>query len=157
MSLNCGSLDPALPPPTLEAEAQSGTFTTYTASYIPQGFYGERIIGALGDLDSFITKTDTFTAGSKAIAVFGGILFCSDLTSVKMRLFMNGVQVADSAYLGIVPTQITLLGDRSLSGSMIVKVNCHNYTGTTTHLKWFSVDETTLLMHPFLAVGSVKI
>lgn len=95
-------------------------------------YYRTDNIGASGDLQP-ILLTQTYTAGSLAEA-FGYILAYADTASkLKMRLFMGGTQVAESAYIATTPIfqLITLYGNAALSGSKDVLITIHNYdTGT---------------------------
>jgi hypothetical protein len=143
---------------TLIAEAQSVTKTTAVPdSYASDTMYRtlESIL-AEGDLDPFITKTDTFSATSMAVAAFGGILSFQNANYGKVRLWMGGVQVAESAYINV-ETLIALVGNRALSGSQEVKATIHNYRTEAQIVKWFAIDDDTTKMHPILAAGSVKI
>lgn len=144
---------------TLTAEAQSGTKATYTPdSYsAATGYKAIKDIAGESDIDPFITKTDTFTAGSKAVAAFVGNVAAETPSVLKARLWMDGVQVAESAYIAAGGgTQVALLGDRSLSGSTIVKATVHNYSVTAYEFYFFSIANSTVFQHPYLVIGSVK-
>lgn len=143
---------------TLTAEAESGTVTTWTPDdYIgAQGSCARYSVAASGDADPFITKTDTFSALSMAIAGFVGQLYGG--SDLKVRIFMGGVQVAESAGLtNWWGPAMTLVGHRALSGSQIVKITIHNYVAAARQFQYPCGDETTSRMHAALIIGSVAI
>jgi len=140
--------------PTLAAEAQSGTKCVYTPdSYSDSGFYADESVPGTTEI-VLITKTDAFTAGSKAVA---GACNCfqSAGDKLKARLYMAGVMVAES---GIITgtLEITVLGDRSLVGSQDVELRIYNTAAPSLSIRWSSWFNDTTRMNCSLVVGSVK-
>lgn len=91
-------------------------------------WYDDISVAGLGDVD-IATLTQTYTAGSVAEA-YGYILgTASGFNKLKLRLYMDGVQVAESAYIGSVNYfyLVVVNGYAALSGSKIVKIAVHNY------------------------------
>lgn len=114
-------------------------------------------ISAGGDLD-IVSVTPTFDASSLA---FGAGIFyssCDTASKMKIRLFMGGVQVAESAYLTAPspPEMENVSGFRALSGSQICKLTAHNY-GAGTQQYRSVVDTGAPLETQGIAVGSVKL
>lgn len=144
---------------TLTAEAQSvskseiardggGSFSAYQA---------QKGIAAESDLD-FVSKTDSFSTTSKAVAGAAGWWWASASDSVKARIYMDGVQVGESAYLdGSALTFTTVTGNYSLSGSKIVKLSFHNYSASPRSLFYLTIDTTTAKHTTVLIIGAVKL
>jgi len=143
---------------TLTAEAQSvNKSAVATGNNQAEGY---RLYPALGDseeLDPFITKTDTFSALSRAVAAAGFIGKETVADNLKMRLYMGGVQVAETGYLGTSLGLKSVMGDRALSGSQTVKATIKNYSATTRYFWMYSYNTGTTLQHPLLIVGSVAV
>ncbi len=91
------------------------------------GYYAKITVATGADYD-MATTTNTFAANSMAVAI--GCLHACDwdgTVQFKLRLYMNGTQVAESGAIGSSPTQIIVKGTRALSGSKICKIAVHNY------------------------------
>lgn len=144
---------------TLVAEAQSATKTTVApGTYGAEGYKTSLSMPGDSEIDPFITKTDTFSALSMAVAGFAGILQAGNANYLKLRLYMDGELVNESDFISTDFALHTLFGSKALSGSKIVKVTVKNHHATnTTIFRWFAQDETTDLMHPVLIIGSVKV
>ncbi len=103
---------------TIDATAAPTSLTSYKKS---------TSIAAGGDLD-VVSNTSTYAAGDLAVAV--GMAMCASdgANSVKLRLYMDGVQIAESAYLLNTDfTLFSLAGTKALSGSKVCKLSAHNY------------------------------
>ncbi len=106
------------------------------------------------------TKTQAYDASSLAVAV-GFINQKNDTASqLKLRVFMDGVQVAESAYFsaGNTAQTIIVLGTRALSGSTVCLVKVHNYGGTSNNLKiGCAYSGTGEEVATGIGIGSVKL
>lgn len=113
-------------------------------------------VGAESDLD-IATKTQTYDASSMAVAVGFSVASPGSVDDIKLRLYMDGVQIAESAYF-TVNTYLTiiLVGTRALSGSTICKIALHNYNvaGKTNGFVTWATGEP----YPAgIGIGSIKI
>ncbi len=111
----------------------SGSIDTSTLS--SGGAVKQIGIGAGGDY-ACATKTQSYDAASLAVAV--GFINQKNGASgqLKLRLYMDGVLVSESAFFtgGNVAETIILVGTRALSGSKICKIDVHNYSGGNNNL-----------------------
>lgn len=85
------------------------------------------------DIDG-ATKTLAFAAGSRAVGVGGIAGESSAANAIKLRLYMGGVQVAESAFYSTSPLAYWLVATRALSGSQITYIALHNYHGSDQNL-----------------------
>jgi len=83
-------------------------------------------VTAEADLD-LITITQTYGAGAIAVAYAHLLVFANEVSTLKLRLYMDGVQVEESDYLASTIKFYTLKGSKALTGSKIVKLSLHNY------------------------------
>jgi len=94
---------------------------------------GHYMIG--GADETLVTKTLTFAALSRAVAVGVGSFSVDNAGDFfKIRLFMDGVQMAESGYLGQDNDPIVLVGTKALSGSKTCYISAHNYSGSGNSL-----------------------
>ncbi len=95
------------------------------------GGYRAKMLITTGQDYTVATTTPTFAAGSLA----AGVGCCPNRTStgtvMKLRLYMGGVQVAESAYYSTSGDFFMLVATRALSGAQEIKTVLHNYTGTS--------------------------
>jgi hypothetical protein len=92
----------------------------------------ETAVTKLSDFD-IVSLTQTYAAGCIAES-FGYVLcYCGASSTFKIRLYMNAIQVAESAYLTSTKYNHIQLSSYSiaLSGSKIVKLSAHNYVNYT--------------------------
>lgn len=145
--------------PAKSAEALSVTLCVVDGFYASEagGFIAQTYISPAAEI-TFITKTDTFTAGSLAIASYAAIMMGRQTSRTKMKLYMGGVLVAESGYLLLnTPTNVTLISSRALSGSQIVMARAKNYHGSlNAQFYWYTAEDNEDHTHAFLTVGCVK-
>ncbi|GAI92356.1 unnamed protein product [marine sediment metagenome] len=113
-------------------------------------------IVADSDLD-VASKISTFDANSIAVAV-ATIYGCTNaLEKVKFHLYMDGVQVAESAYLGTTNyAEYVVVGTAALSGAKICKAALHNYDALDKVWCWAAYSIANLLPAA-IGVGSIKL
>ncbi len=109
-----------------------------------------------GDLE-LASKALTFNANSMAVggAYFYGLADYSN--SVKLRLYMGGVQVAESIYIPPEVDNVVTTGTRALSGLQTCKAALHGYgvefqTGCKS-----GADSTSRNFSGAVSVGSIKL
>lgn len=99
--------------------------STLTCTSATGMFMGNHNIAASSDLD-IATKTLDYAAGSLTVAT--GLLSGVGLgPNLKLRLYMGGVQVAESGILSSGWAVYLLVATRALSGSQECKIAVHNY------------------------------
>ncbi len=119
------------------------------------GFRREVIIVSGGDY-TLATMTPTFAADSLAVGV--GCASCrgNATTTFKLRLYMGGVQVAESVYFVMSPGAFFILvATRALSGAQEIKVEAHNYAGGSVQAG-FACQDGGGAIGGGVAVGSIK-
>ena len=130
--------------------AKTCTFSSFTA-------YGAQTnVVAGGDID-LVTKNDTYDTDSMAVAsaVLCGIV-ATAANALKIRLYMDGTQVAESAFISnAVRTDTTLIATRALSGSDDCKIGCHNYDASDRLITEQGVSNGQPVWS-FLTIGSIK-
>ncbi len=115
-------------------------------------------IGAGLDYD-LNSLTQVYAANSLAEA-FGNAILASAApgSTLKLRLYMNGVQVAESAFIGLGIGTIAVNGNAALSGNKIVKIAIHNYD---VGIVGFTIlGSTNFIGDPYASAvfcGSVKV
>lgn len=126
----------------------AGSFTIYSPSVLSGG-----------DL-TLATVTVTFAANSRAVAVgfHSGYALANYF---KLRIYMNGVQVSESAYIAASPgTTTILIGTSALSGSNICYLSAYNYGIATANLNTPGASPTTGASRPIavgIGVQSIKV
>lgn len=88
-------------------------------------------VPAGGDYD-LVSITQTYDSSSLALLAGYAFIYCATINSIKVRLYADGVQKAESGYISAgstAPTFVTLVSYASLLGSKIVKLSAHNYSG----------------------------
>lgn len=147
-----GSYAPTLIDDTSGTEASALTGTQTTDHY---ALY--QMIEQYEELD-LVSKVLTFAAGSRAVAV--GVAHCAavNVNSLKGRLYMAGVEVAESAYLPVVGTAslcVTLVGIAALSGSQTCKLSIYSYE-VERYLWVWGGKESGHLIAAGIGIGSIK-
>ncbi len=121
-----GTLTPGTATHDIEAGAVGGGSCTSTGYTLMEQLVS---VGAGTDLD-LATLTQTYAANSLAEG-YGYALVTAAYAGAnifKLRLYMGGVQVAESAYIATTAFDMpTVNGNKALSGSNIVKISVHNY------------------------------
>lgn len=113
-------------------------------------------IAGSGELD-VVTKTDTYDSDSLAVAAGCGIFMAEGTTYLKARLYMEGVQVAESGYLvNSDHNNVELIESRALSGSEECKFTVKNYDASERDVYAYGADGSTDHLHCTLTIGSVK-
>lgn len=105
------------------------------------------------------TKTQSYDASSLAVAVGFVNAVATTVSTLKLRLYMDGVQVAESSYFAASATAetIILVATRALSGSKICKIDIHNYSGTVKTVTIPSAqDSNGQALATGIGIGSVK-
>jgi len=118
-------------------------------------FYRNDAIGAGADFE-FVALTQAYDASSLAVGVGVFDVETNTADTIKVRLFMDGVQVAESAFLLVDPLLYILMATRALSGTVECKLEAHNYGGgeSTFYIMGRMNGD---IVSAVIAVGSVKI
>jgi hypothetical protein len=118
---------------SLAEDILNGAATTFTAAFVDTdpGYSVPLQVNANSDLD-LATCTTNFNATSRAVGSgFAlGRMDTGSYNKIKLRLYMNGTQVAESGYWADATAQVelkTVKGTAALSGSKIVKIALHCY------------------------------
>ncbi len=141
------------------AEDITGSGINADVSTTDGGRYINYSVAGSSDHD-IATTTDVYDANSMTVAV--GVLLAksSFVDTHKQRLYMDGVQVAESAYFGPGdPENIVLVGTKALSGSKICKVSIHNYdvAAKTFQYGWACNRAGEHECNGAIGVGSIKL
>lgn len=101
------------------------------------------------------TKTLTYDVASMAVAV--GICACAATTAntIKLRLLMEGVQVAESAYVATATVNIVLVATRAMDGEQECKLQMHNYDTESRVIKLAGVTSGGQASGA-IGIGSIK-
>ena len=133
----------------------SGTISTITTTgTLSRGYLNQSVTtGTDYDLAS---DTTTFAADSLAV----GVGFCGVETpgssDFKMRLYMDGVQVAETGFIASGGATAVIEGTRALSGSTICKVALHNYNVADKNATFVAGNASGDPIPAAIGVGSVK-
>jgi hypothetical protein len=127
---------------------------------IPSGTYYRTSNATLSGSDNLfpMSVTPIFAAGSRAVgvAIVHGVPSANN--ALKLRLYMGGVLVAESAFLTTVRDNfIVVVGFAALSGAQTITANIHNYAGSTVNFYTCSNVSNTCLGGWAVGVGSIKI
>ncbi len=103
--------------------------------------------------------TQTYAALSRAIGTVVAYGKASDTNKLKLRLFMGGVQVAESSAFAATNTEFKVVqGTRALSGSVECTAVIHNYDASITRYLYTIVSTPNASPYGvILTVGSIKI
>ncbi len=114
-------------------------------------------VAAGAELD-LATTTNTFASNSLCVGAGFAYCACNDSNQIKLRLYMGGVQVAESSFLAVAFTTypIALVATKALSGSKIVKISAHNYGVATKQFHLPGGYNNTDIGGASVAVGNVK-
>lgn len=112
---------------------------------------------AAGADSDLVSRTLAFAAISRAVAAGFINAYSQAADKFKMRLYMAGVQVAESAYMGTTGDTIALVGTRALSGSQICKIAAHNYDGALQYFRPGSAKGVGGELAIAVGVGSIKV
>ena len=94
-----------------------------------------QLVAAEGDWE-LATKTQDYDASSLAVGVaFGAIQMDNAADCAKLQLIMDGVTVAESAYLLNAGSTEILMATKVLSGSKVCSANIHNYDGNARNVR----------------------
>lgn len=150
------TLDVAKTPTLVEDTSGSNAAGTLYSGNLLAGF-AKTMIGAGADVTG-ATVTPTFAAGSRAVgvAVFKG--FAPNANTIKLRLYMGGVDVAESGYIPISDSMTLVTGSMALSGAKAVEAVMHNYNASAQYPRSGGYDEGDPAQKGFgVGVGSIKI
>ena len=112
-------------------------------------------LDADADLD-LVDKTDTYDADSLAVAsaVLAAVQ-AQVADEMKIRLYMDGVQVAESGFVTAAKASYTLIATRALSGEDECKIGVHNYGAAAKN--FYRVGRTNgQPVWIWLCIGSIK-
>lgn len=142
------------------AQDTSGAVNTQVVTDIGEGTIGlqGKSVSA-GSEHDIQTLTLTFAATSLAFAAAFAFCSASVASMLKLRLYMNGVNMGESAYLSAIGSEIgyNLSAFAALSGAaIIVKLSVHNYDVSA---RYYVETATSLnkLNSSFICCGSVKL
>ncbi|MBA7627944.1 hypothetical protein ES703_35413 [subsurface metagenome] len=103
------------------------------------------------------TITDTYDANSRAVGSAFSHAHTDGINTMKLRLIMDGVQIAESGYIpryNVVSQTRVITGQKALSGGKTCIAQLHNYSGG---IDYFNVTGGSSNTSGFaLVVGSVK-
>ena len=125
----------------------------------PTGIYHYRGDVAAGADEDGATKTQAYDASSIAVATgfFLGTPDTGDNNKLKLRLYMGGVQVTESAFINAPYDVYIVVGTRALSGATICKVAIHNYDGAEASFKFLAQTSGNLPGGFGIGIGSIKL
>lgn len=142
--------------PTLAEDVLGSQISGLTTGYADGGTQHQPL-AAGADLD-LASKTQTYATTSRAVAVGFINVKASFANTIKLRLYMDGVLVTESAYFSTSATTYITASTRALSGSKTCKITIHNYAGAE---KWCNIGSASGAGGSKLAagigVGSIKV
>lgn len=146
-----GTYDPAL-----IDDIQGSAGTDLVANIVTSWERFREELAAGADL-TLATKTQSYSAGSRAFAAGFTLAAVDDANEIKLRLFMAGVQVVETAYLpaGAVPDNYILTFIKAMSGSEECKLTVHNYDGSMARF-YVPSGDTGAPIAAAIAIGSIK-
>ncbi len=117
------------------------------------GYSGYTPITATTEV-TLASKTQSYDASSLAVGVAAGNFRATD-SNIKIRLVMDGVQVAEGAYVMNAGDKHVVMATRALSGSVACSIRAYNYGGSAYNcLQAGTVNGGEA--SGVIAVGSVK-
>ncbi len=144
-----------LAPGTLAQDVLGDGISGLTATHT--GFYRSETLQNAGVELTLATTTDTYNGSSRAVAV--GHVYCSTthVDKMKLRLYMGGVQVAESGYLPLAPgINFVLTATRALSGSQECKIVNKNYHTAGAYIR-MPCMEAGSMSAAAIGIGSIKL
>lgn len=132
----------------------SAAATEVTATEV--GWNEHYLVPANDDVD-VATKTQTYDPSSLAVAVGQGYFGCNGAEAIKLRLYMEGTQVAESGWAAQnASTPLLVIATRALSDEKTCKIALHDYSGTS---KWgiFAAYAEGDSCPAGIGIGSVKL
>ncbi len=143
---------------TLSQDLVASAITALTGIFSDGFFNCDAAIGANAEVD-IATTTNVFNAASMAVGVgFWGNTGAQFINSLKCRLYMDGVQVAESAFLAsAATTNIILIATKALSGNKIVKTTVKESAGAPCLLYIGGGVPVGAVASAGVAVGSIKV
>lgn len=131
---------------------------TPSVAVATSGTWGQRNLSIAAGDDLDVSLTQTYAATSLAVGF--AVVFGAEETqnTLKLRLVMNGVQVAESAYLTYTKVGWTIAsGTRALSGSIACISRIHNYDVGARNFSIFGLGGVNVDAGLNILVGSVKL
>ncbi len=122
---------------------------TYTFSY-----YNHSLAASA---DWTVTKTQTYASASLAVGVAVTWIAPDTASAVKVRLIMDGVQVAESGYIAVSEQFQIVIGTKALSGSKDCSCQVHNYSAGTVVIRSISGAAGTMPEGAGIVIGNVKV
>jgi len=140
-------------------EDNLGTGVSATSTYSSGTFYRKSLsIAAESDYGLPATATIVFSALSLAVGSAFAYIVAGTASTLKLRLYMGGVQVAESSFISAIDTEWKIVvGTRALVGSQDVDANVHNYDVSPRTMLFYSKSSTSKRYGFAVSVGSVKI
>jgi hypothetical protein len=137
------------------AEDILGSASTAITDSAAGSQYKASSIAASSDL-TLATLTQNYAANSRAIATGFQNGAASLANTIKLRIFMDGVQVTESAYVSDVHGNHIVMGSAALSGSKVCYFSAHNYDAGAARILWTG-SYAAGVVAAMISVGSVKI
>ncbi len=143
---------------TLAEDIVASSITALTgAAGLTTMYYLSQAVGSGAGVD-LVSNTSIFDANSMAVAVGYVYCWCGVANAIKVRLYMDGVQVAESAYLtGSPAANIIVVGTKALSGSKICKVTAWNYAVGSQNIALCAAIVSGAIIACGIGVGSIKV
>lgn len=115
------------------------------------------------DADSapLATNTQAYDVNSMAVAVGSVILSSTNAATAKLRLYMDGVQVAESGWILTVGANgapnLIVIATRALVGNATCYIAAHNYGGAPETLWICGGSQAWTTSFAIIGIGSIKL
>ena len=111
----------------------TGSAVSNYISTASTGYIYSVSIAASGELDLSSTS-NSFSANSMQVGVASCVGWEGTGNSLKLRLYMNGVSVAESGFLGATGGVLVAVGTSAMAGVKICKATLHNYDAVSSRV-----------------------
>ena len=136
-----------------------GTANTALAAANAGGSVYQLSVSGSSDGATLATLAQTYNALSRAVGV--GAIAATDSGSAnnfKLRLYMDGVQMAESGFLVTPIVPVVIMATKVMSGLKTCYIAAHNYNGGAVFLNIHGTDATGAgQIAALVAVGSIKL
>ena len=130
---------------------------TIMSSSDAQTWVGSAQVSVPAGSDYDLTSLTQAYDSSSLMLLYACVFGWAVTSSIKIRLYADGVQKAESSYLNVGGSVVMLTSYASLSGSKTVKISAHNYTGAGVTLYLFAAYGTPKPVIANIHAGSVKV
>lgn len=139
------------------AEDTTATDVTDDVITIQTGGKFSQSVAATGEY-ILATITDTYDASSMAVAVSSVCCCSGNPNEIKIRLYMDGAQMAESAFIPVYTSGDTIvqIGTKALSGVKTCKVVAYNPTGSAHSIVVWGPNDNDTPPAASIGVGSIK-